>query len=79
MSSYAVIVCDKCGGYSLAKMNQKTRTCPYCGAKITLEKARKVAVAKTAVEASNIIQRIKEKKAGKHAGKHAGTSVQRQL
>ncbi len=68
MPSYAVIVCGKCGGYSLAKMNQKTRTCPYCGSKITLEKARKVAVAKTAVEASDIIRRIKGKKAGGTCG-----------
>ncbi|MEM2445265.1 MAG: DUF1922 domain-containing protein [Candidatus Bathyarchaeia archaeon] len=63
MPSYAVIACGKCGGYLLAKTDQKTRTCPYCGSKILLEKARKVASAKTANEASVLLRRIKEKAA----------------
>lgn len=61
MLSYAVIVCHKCGGYLMAKTGQKTRTCPYCGSKILLEKARKVASAKTANEASTLLRKIKEK------------------
>ncbi|MEM3579249.1 MAG: DUF1922 domain-containing protein [Candidatus Bathyarchaeia archaeon] len=59
MPGYAVVRCSKCGGYSLAKTDQKTRTCPYCGSKILLEKARKVAVAKTANEASVLLRKIK--------------------
>jgi len=62
MSNYAVVACGKCGGYLLAKTDQKTRTCPYCGSKILLEKAKKVAFAKTAKEASLLLRRIKEKK-----------------
>lgn len=65
MPSYAVVACSKCGGYTLASMDKKSRTCPYCGSKILLEKARKVAVAKTAMEASNMLRKIKEKKAEK--------------
>jgi len=62
MPNYAVVACGKCGGYLLAKTDQKTRTCPYCGSKILLEKAKKVAFAKTANEASLLLRRIKEKK-----------------
>jgi len=61
MPSYAIVACGKCGGYLLAKADQKTRTCPYCGSKIFLKKAKKVAFAKTANEASALLQRIKEK------------------
>jgi DNA-directed RNA polymerase subunit RPC12/RpoP len=63
--SYAVVVCSKCGGYLLAKTDQKTRTCPYCGSKIFLEKAKKAAVAKNANEASALLRKLKEKKAAK--------------
>lgn len=65
MPSYAVVACGRCGGYTLANMDKKSRTCPYCGSKILLEKAQKVAVAKTAMEASNMLRKIKEKKAEK--------------
>ncbi|MBS7647923.1 MAG: DUF1922 domain-containing protein [Candidatus Bathyarchaeia archaeon] len=63
MTSYVVVVCSKCGGYLLAKTDQKTRTCPYCSSKILMEKVQKVAAAKTAAEASVLLRRIKEKKA----------------
>lgn len=63
MASYVVVACGKCGEYLLAKTGQKTRTCPYCGSKIPLEKVPKLAVAKTASEASAMLRRIKEKKA----------------
>lgn len=62
MTSYAVVVCGKCGGYLLAKTCQKTRTCPYCGSKILLEKTKKVVVAKNANEASALLRKLKEKK-----------------
>ncbi|MDW8023023.1 MAG: DUF1922 domain-containing protein [Nitrososphaerota archaeon] len=61
MQNYTVVVCSKCGGYLLAKTDQKTRTCPYCGSKILLEKTRKVAFARTANEASVLLRKIKEK------------------
>jgi len=57
-----VIVCTKCGGLLLAKADQKTKTCPYCGFKINLETAKKIASAKNAYEASTILQNLKARK-----------------
>ena len=54
-----IVVCSRCGGLLLAKADQKTRTCPYCGATVTLEKAKRVASAKDAYEASTILQKLK--------------------
>lgn len=65
MTNYIIVMCGECGGYVLAKSCQKSRTCPYCGSKILLEKARKIAYAKKADEASTILRRLKEK-AAKH-------------
>jgi len=59
---HAIIVCYKCGQYLLAKMNQKTRQCPYCEAKLILEKTKIIASAKTAREASNLIRKMKDAK-----------------
>jgi len=57
--SFLIVVCRKCGGLLLARAEQKTRTCPYCGFKILVEKAKKVASAKNAYEASEILRRLK--------------------
>jgi len=54
-----VVVCSRCGGLLLAKAEQKTRTCPYCGSTVILEKAKKVGSAKTSLEASTLLQRLK--------------------
>ncbi|MEM0007129.1 MAG: DUF1922 domain-containing protein [Candidatus Bathyarchaeia archaeon] len=65
MTDYIIVVCE-CGGYLLAKASQKSRTCPHCGSRVLLEKARKVASAEKADEASMILRRLKEKAAAKH-------------
>ena len=65
MQNYIIVVCSKCGGYLLAKNLQKTRTCPYCGSRISLENALKVASAGNAEEASILLRRLKEKNAAK--------------
>jgi predicted RNA-binding Zn-ribbon protein involved in translation (DUF1610 family) len=57
---FLVVVCSRCGGFLLAKEEQKTRTCPYCGSTIILCKAKRVASAKTANEASTILRRLKQ-------------------
>ncbi|MBX5328328.1 MAG: DUF1922 domain-containing protein [Candidatus Bathyarchaeota archaeon] len=62
MEPFLIVVCSKCGGFLLAKAAQKTRTCPYCGFKVELKKAKKVASAKTAYEASAILRKIKSVK-----------------
>jgi DNA-directed RNA polymerase subunit RPC12/RpoP len=54
-----VVVCHRCGGLLLAKAEQKTRTCPYCGSTVILEKAKKVGSAKTSLEATTLLQRLK--------------------
>lgn len=66
MAHYIIVVCSECGGYLLAKSGQKSRTCPYCGSRIPLEKAKKVASARDASEASAILRRFKEKASAKH-------------
>jgi len=44
----------------LAKAEQKSRTCPYCGFKIVISKAKKVASAENAYEASTILRKLKK-------------------
>jgi DNA-directed RNA polymerase subunit RPC12/RpoP len=57
--SFLIVVCGKCGGFLLAKAEQRTRTCPYCGFKVLVDKAKKVASAKNAYEASEILRKVK--------------------
>jgi DNA-directed RNA polymerase subunit RPC12/RpoP len=59
MASTIIVVCGRCGGLLMAKADQKTRTCPYCGSRVDVDKARKVASAKSANEASIILRRLK--------------------
>ncbi|MEM3735313.1 MAG: DUF1922 domain-containing protein [Candidatus Bathyarchaeia archaeon] len=66
MTNYIIVVCSECEGYLLAKASQKSRTCPYCGSRVLLEKARKVASAEKADEASMILRKLKERAAEKH-------------
>ena len=41
MTAFIIVVCSRCGGYLIAKSGQKTKTCPYCGFKLAVEKAKK--------------------------------------
>ena len=59
MTSTLIVVCSKCGGLLLAKAEQKTRSCPYCGFTVTIEKAKKLAQAKNAYEASTLLRKLK--------------------
>jgi len=68
MASFVIVVCSKCGGLLAAKAEQKTRTCPYCGFKITLRKAKSVAAANNASEASTILKALKKETAEKRKG-----------
>jgi DNA-directed RNA polymerase subunit RPC12/RpoP len=65
MTSTLVVTCYKCGGLLLAKTEQKTRTCPYCGSTVVLQKARKVASAKSSSEASAILRKLKSEAANR--------------
>ncbi|NWG11044.1 DUF1922 domain-containing protein [Candidatus Bathyarchaeota archaeon] len=57
---FLIVECGRCGGLLLAKDEQKTRTCPYCGFEVFLYKAKKVASAKTALEDSTILRKLKQ-------------------
>jgi DNA-directed RNA polymerase subunit M/transcription elongation factor TFIIS len=65
MAHTLVITCGRCGGLLLARADQKTRSCPHCNYTIVLEKAKKLAYATTANEASIILRRLKSEAAMK--------------
>lgn len=46
----------------MAAETQKTRTCPYCGSRVQLTKANKIASADNAFQASEMLREMKSKK-----------------
>ena len=62
MKSTIIIVCNQCGGLFLATEGQKMKTCSYCGTRVDVRKAKKLAAAKSAFEASKILRDIKSRK-----------------
>lgn len=62
MGTTLIIVCNRCGGLFMAADGQKTRTCPYCSTHVDVRKAKKVASAKNAFEASEMLRDIKSRK-----------------
>jgi DNA-directed RNA polymerase subunit RPC12/RpoP len=66
MGATLIIKCIKCGGLMLSAKAQKTKICPYCGTNINLIKAKKVAAAKTALEASEMLRKIKNEQKLNH-------------
>jgi len=66
---YMVIVCYRCGQLLLAKTGQKTKRCPYCDARLVLDKTKKVVHVKTAQKASSVIRALKGKEHARHARK----------
>lgn len=67
MAKYLIVKCNTCSGYSIVKSIQKTKICPYCGSKIILQNARKIASADSAEKAAEILKRLKEKAAARGA------------
>ena len=65
MAPTLVIVCFRCGGLLLAQTEQKTRSCPYCGGTVYVQKAKRLASANSAAEASQILRRLKSAEATK--------------
>jgi DNA-directed RNA polymerase subunit M/transcription elongation factor TFIIS len=62
MGPTLIVECNRCGGLLMAANDQKTRTCPYCGARVDIERAKKVASAKNAFEASEMLRDLKSRK-----------------
>jgi len=57
-----IIECSQCGGLLLAIEKQKTKSCTYCGARIKIHKAIRIASAGNSYEASKKLKNYKEKK-----------------
>jgi len=57
-----IVECNRCGGLLMAPEGQRTRTCPYCGSRINIIQANRIAAAKSAFEASEILRELKSKK-----------------
>ncbi|TRO46249.1 DUF1922 domain-containing protein [Candidatus Bathyarchaeota archaeon] len=62
MGKTVIITCTRCGGLFLAADDQKIRTCPYCSKRVDVRKAKKVATAKTAFEASELLRHMKRRR-----------------
>jgi len=62
MGSTLVVECSRCGGLLLTPAAQKTKTCPYCGTRVKVMKAKKLASARTANQASQILRHLKTRK-----------------
>jgi DNA-directed RNA polymerase subunit RPC12/RpoP len=62
MGTMLIVECPHCGGLLMAAERQKTRTCPYCGAKIDLRRAHRLASAEDAFTASSILRDLKSKR-----------------
>ncbi|MEM3641122.1 MAG: DUF1922 domain-containing protein [Candidatus Bathyarchaeia archaeon] len=66
--SFLIVVCSHCGKFLIANAQRKTRTCPHCGFKVVIERAKRVASAQNAYDASAILRRLKEQAALKRKG-----------
>ena len=56
---YIVFKCSKCGRPSAAKLGQRSRTCPFCGARNDLSSSAILAKAASREEVSAIILRLR--------------------
>jgi hypothetical protein len=62
MATTLIVKCTKCAGLMLCGKAQKTKVCPYCGAHVNLLHVQKIAAANTAVEASEMLRKLKNEK-----------------
>ena len=62
MVATVIIVCSRCGNMLMASVEQKTRTCPYCGTRVNVRRAKRIASAENAFKASEILREIKRRK-----------------
>jgi len=59
---YLIVVCSGCGRLLVADADKKSRKCSYCGIRVWLSKVKKVERAETAMDASDLVQRLKRRK-----------------
>ena len=62
MGQTLIIECNRCGGLFLASYGQKTRTCPYCGKRVDVRKAKIISSAKSVSESSELLRSIKRRR-----------------
>jgi DNA-directed RNA polymerase subunit RPC12/RpoP len=62
MVATLIVVCSRCGGLLMAAVDQKTRTCPYCGSRVDVQKAKRIASAENAFVASEMLRELKSRK-----------------
>ena len=60
---YLIVECSNCKRFLLATSDKKTRRCPYCGKRTTLEHAKITAHSKDAEEARTILQELRTQEA----------------
>jgi ribosomal protein L37AE/L43A len=56
---YDVVICYNCGQLLLVRKGQKTRQCPHCETRVNTGRAKAVASATSAREASELIRALK--------------------
>ncbi|RLF17235.1 MAG: DUF1922 domain-containing protein [Thermoprotei archaeon] len=61
---YWIIQCPYCGNYLAVPTSNKTKLCTYCGRRIIVMRAKRLARARDGREASIILRGLKAKKAG---------------
>ncbi len=59
MATTLIIKCPQCGGLMMAAKGQKTKLCPYCGARVDVLRAQRVASASNAFKASVMLRKLK--------------------
>ena len=57
--TYVVFVCSGCGRFLVAKAGQKSKRCNYCECVVDLWRAKRVAGAASAREASRVVRELK--------------------
>jgi DNA-directed RNA polymerase subunit RPC12/RpoP len=66
MGVTVIVVCSRCGGLLMVAVDQKTRTCPYCGSRVNVHTAKRVGSAENAFKASEMLREIKRRKGFNH-------------
>ncbi|MGA3059855.1 MAG: DUF1922 domain-containing protein [Candidatus Bathyarchaeia archaeon] len=66
MKATSIVKCTRCAGLMLTTKGQKTKVCPYCGAQVDLLRAKKVASASNAFEASEMLRKLKSEQGFEH-------------
>ncbi len=74
-----IVECDKCKGLMLVGGDQKTRTCPFCGAKVNVQRVKRLASAENSMMASEILKKIKsDRQMNTQKSKLSNTKVKHQ-